>query len=186
MSDHPVIESMTAKMRKTVEHTLHEFSSLHTGKASPSMVEGIHVQAYGSNMRLKEIAAITTPDSRTIQIQPWDKSVIKDIEKAIQTSKLGITPAIDGAVIRLPIPELSRERRQELTKLAQGMAEEGRVAVRHARREALDSLKTQQKNSEISEDDLKRFEKEVQQLTDKHIAEIDEHFEHKEKELMAI
>lgn len=141
MSDHPAIKSMNDRMKKTVEHTLSEFSSLHTGKASPSMVEGIMVDAYGSHMRLKEVAAITTPDARTIQIQPWDKSVIKDIEKALQTSKLGINPAIDGAVIRLPIPELSRERRQELAKVAQNMAEEGRVSIRHARREALETLK---------------------------------------------
>lgn len=186
MSDHPAIKSMNDRMKKTVEHTLSEFSSLHTGKASPSMVEGIMVEAYGSHMRMKEVAAITTPDARTIQIQPWDKSVIKDIEKAIQTSKLGITPAIDGAVIRLPIPELSRERRQELAKLAQNMAEEGRISVRHARREALETLKAEQKNGAIPEDDLKRFEKEIQQATDKHIKDIDDHFTRKERELMSV
>ncbi len=186
MSDHSAIQAATEKMKKTVEHTLNEFSSLHTGKASPAMVEGIIVEAYGSNMRLKEVAAITTPDARTIQIQPWDKSVIKAIEKAIQTSKLGINPAIDGGVIRLPLPELSRERRQELAKVAQNLAEEGRVSVRHARREAMDTLKAEQKSGDLPEDDLKRMEKEVQQITDRHIKEIDEHYEHKEKELMAI
>ncbi len=186
MSDHSAIKSMSSKMKKAVEHTLSEFNSLHTGKASPGMVESIMVDAYGSNMRLKEVAAITTPDARTIQIQPWDKSVMKDIEKAIQTSKLGINPAVDSGVIRLPIPELSRERRQELAKVAQNMAEEGRVSIRHARRDALDALKAEQKDGAISEDDLKRFEKEVQQSTDKYIKEIDEHYRNKEKELMSI
>ena len=186
MSDHPAIKSMIAKMQKAVDHTLSEFSSLHTGKASPSMVEGLMVDAYGSQMRLKEVAAITTPDARTIQIQPWDKTVIKAVEKAIQTSKVGITPATDGGVIRLPIPELSRERRKELAKIAQNLAEEGRVSIRHARRDGLESLKAEQKDGRISEDDLKRFEKEVQSLTGKHIKEIDEHFDHKEKELMSM
>ncbi len=186
MSDHPAIQAMTDRMNKAVEHTLSEFNSLHTGKASPSMVEGIQVEAYGSSMRLKEVAAITTPDARTIQIQPWDKSVIKTVEKALQTSNLGINPAVDGGVIRLPLPELSRERRQELARVAQTMAEEGRVSIRHARREALEKLKAGQKQGEIPEDDLKRFEKEVQQITDRHIKEIDDHYEHKEKELMSI
>ena len=186
MSDHPAITAMTEKMKKTVEHTLGEFSALHTGKASPAMVEGIMLEAYGSNMRLKEVAAITTPDARTIQIQPWDKSVIKSVEKAIQTSKLGINPAVDGGVIRLPLPELSRERRQELAKVAQNMAEEGRVSIRHGRREAMETLKAEQKSGAIPEDDLKRLEKEVQQITDRHIKEIDEHYENKEKELMSI
>ncbi len=186
MNPHPAIKEMTAKMAKATEHTLHEFSSLHTGKASPTMVEAVMVEVYGGNMRLKEVAAITTPDARTIQIQPWDKSTVKPIEKALQQANLGINPAVDGAIIRLPIPDLSRERRQELVKMCQRMAEDGRISVRHARRDTMDALKKAQKDGEISEDDLKRLEKEVQQATDKANAEIDEHLANKEKELLAV
>ena len=186
MSSHPAITEMNQKMAKAVEHTLHEFNSLHTGKASPTMVENLQVDVYGSMMRLKEIAAITTPDARMIQVQPWDKSAIKAIEKAIQTSNLGINPAVDGAVIRLPLPDLSRERRQELAKVCQRMAEDGKVSIRHARRDALDALKSAQKDAEITEDDLKRLEKEVQQQHDRYIKDLDQHLQSKEKELMAV
>jgi ribosome recycling factor len=186
MSSHPAIKEMNQKMAKAVEHSLHEFNTLHTGKASPTMVEGIMVEVYGSMMRLKEVAAITTPDARMIQVQPWDKAAIKPIEKAIQTSNLGINPSVDGPVIRLPLPELSRERRQELAKVCQRMAEEGRVSVRHARRDALDALKKAQKDGTISEDDLKRFEKEVQHQHDAYIKDLDQHLHHKEQELMAV
>lgn len=186
MSSHPAIQEMNQNMGKAVEHTLHEFNTLHTGKASPAMVENIMVDVYGSMMRLKEVAAITTPDPRLIQVQPWDKGAIKPIEKAIQTSSLGINPSVDGPLIRLPLPDLSRERRQELAKICQRMAEEGRVSIRHARRDALDALKKDQKDGAISEDDLKRLEKEVQQQTDKHIKDLEQHLEHKEKELMAV
>lgn len=186
MSSHPAIEEMNQNMAKAVQHTLNEFNTLHTGKASPAMVENIMVEVYGSMMRLKEIAAITTPDSRMIQVQPWDKGAIKPIEKAIQTANLGINPSVDGALVRLPLPDLSRERRQELTKVCQRMAEEGRVSIRHARRDALDALKKAEKEGTISEDNLKRLEKEVQQQTDKHIKDLDQHLQSKEKELMAV
>lgn len=186
METHPSIKEMKQKMTRTVEHTLHEFSTLHTGKASPSMVENVMVEVYDSNMRLKDIAAITTPDSRLIQVQPWDKGAVKPIEKALQQANLGINPSIDGGVIRLPIPDLSRERREELTKVCQRMAEDGRVSIRHARREALDSLKKLQKEGTVSEDELKRYEKEIQQITEKTVQEIDQHLEHKEKELLAV
>jgi len=186
MSSHPAINEMNQKMSKAVEHALHEFNTLHTGKASPSMVENIMVDVYGSMMRLKEVAAITTPDARMIQVQPWDKGAIKPIEKAIQTSSLGINPSVDGPVIRLPLPDLSRERRQELAKVCQRMAEDGRVSIRHARRDTLDALKKAQKDGDISEDDLKRFEKEIQQQHDKYIKDLDQHLHHKEKELLAV
>lgn len=186
MTTHPVIEEMQQKMNKAKEHTLHEFSSLHTGKASPSMVENVPVEVYGSSMRLKDISAITTPDSRLIQIQPWDKEAIKPIEKALQQANLGINPSIDGNIIRLPVPELSGERRQEMSKICQKMAEEGRVSIRHARRDALDALKKLQKDGEISEDDLKRHEKDVQQLTENATKDVDKHLQHKESELLAV
>lgn len=173
-------------MQHSVEHALHEFSSIHTGKASPSMVEGVSVEAYGSHMRLKEVAAITTPDSRTIQIQPWDKSMVVPIEKAIQTANIGINPSVDGGLIRLPLPELNRERRQELVKVAHQMAEEGRISVRHARRDGLEALKKLQKSGEISEDDQKRYDKEIKAETDKAIKEIADHLAHKEQELLSL
>ncbi|TVR50247.1 MAG: ribosome recycling factor [Puniceicoccaceae bacterium] len=186
MTPHPIIQAAEAKMDKAFQHTLHEFSSIHTGKATPTMVEGIMVEAYDGQMRLKELAAITTPDSRLIQIQPWDKSLIKPIEKALQMANIGINPAVDGTVIRMPLPDMSRERREELAKVAHRLAEEGRVGIRHARREALEAIKKLQKSSELSEDEAKRLEKEVQQLTDKFIADIATHLEHKEKDLTTV
>lgn len=181
---HPALTEMQAKMKKALDYTLHEFSSIHTGKASPTMVEGVMVEAYGSTMRLKECAAITTPDARLIQIQPWDKGVMQGILKGIQQANLGLNPSIDGAVIRVPLPELSRERRQEFVKVANRMAEEGRVHIRNVRRDTLETLKKAEKAAQISEDDLKRFEKEVQTATDKTIKEIGDHLAKKEKELL--
>lgn len=183
---HPILTEMQAKMKKAVDYALHEFSSIHTGKATPTMVESVMVEAYGSMMRLKECAAISTPDSRMIQIQPWDASLAKAIEKGIQQANLGFNPVIDGKLIRIPLPEMSRERRQEFVKVAHGLAEEGRVHVRNVRRDAMDGLKKAEKAGEISEDDHKRFEKDVQAATDTAVKEINEHLAHKEKELLAI
>ncbi len=177
---------MQSAMDKTVTRTLNEFNTLHTGKASPSMVEAIPVEAYGSSMKLNELAAITTPDARTIMIQPWDQSTVTAIEKAIRAANVGLNPIVDSHVLRCPIPELSKERRQELVKVASNMAEEGRVSVRNARRDGLDALKKAQKDKVITEDDLKRFDKEVQQITDRAIKEINDHLTHKEKELMEL
>ncbi len=188
MNSESILSEAEDMMNKAIEHTLHEFSTLHTGKASPSLVENllVKVESYGTSMHLKELGAISTPDSRTIQIQPWDKSVVRDIEKAIQTAKLGLNPAVDSGIIRLPIPELSGDRRKELVKVAHTLSEEGRISVRHARHHALEALKKIQKSGEISEDDLARFEKEVQTKTDKHIADIGEHLQKKEQDLMAV
>jgi len=177
---------MAQSMAKAVDHAVHEFSTLHTGKASPSMVENIMVEAYDSSMHLRDMAAITTPDSRTIQIQPWDRSVIQPIEKAIQTSNLGLNPATNGNIIRLPIPELSGDRRNELVKVAHRMAEDGRISVRHARKDALDLLKEAKKDGDLSEDDFKLAEKEVQKNTDNHVSDIDNHMKGKEQELQQI
>ena len=183
---HPILTDMQAKMKKTLEHTLHEFSQIHTGKASPTMVESVMVEAYGSTMRLKECAAISTPDPRVILIQPWDKGITQSIVKGIQIANLGFNPLVDGANVRVPLPELSRERRQEMVKRANGMAEEGRVQVRNVRREAMDALKKAEKDGNISEDELKRCEKEVQTATDKTIKEIGDHLAKKEKELTTL
>ncbi len=183
---HPALTEMQVKMKKALDHTLHEFSSIHTGKASPTMVEGVMVEAYGSQMRLKECAAITTPDAHMIQIQPWDKGLTKAIEKAIQQANLGLNPAVDGQLVRVPLPQLSRERRQEFVKVAHRMAEEGRVHIRNIRRDTMDAVKKAQKDGKISEDDLKRLEKDVQLATDKTIKEIGDHLAKKEKELLSV
>ena len=183
-----IFDNLSAAMTKAVDHVLHEFNSLHTGKASPGMVEHIvvKVESYGSSMPIRDIAAVTTPDSRTIVIQPWDKGVLKDVERAIQEANLGINPVSDGGIVRLPIPELSGERRQELVKVAHQMAEEGRISVRSARREAMDAVKKQQKDGDISEDDAKRHEKDIQEETDLNIDQINSALADKEKELTTV
>jgi ribosome recycling factor len=174
------------RMKKAVEHTLHEFATIHTGKASPAMVESVQVEAYGSMMPLKGCAAITTPDPRMIQIQPWDKGLLRAIEKALQMANIGVNPVVDGSLIRLPFPDLSRERRQEFVKTAHRLAEEGRVSIRHIRRDAMEGAKKLKKDGKISEDDEKRLEKDVQTATDKAIKDIDSHLAGKEKELMTV
>ncbi|MDR1591026.1 MAG: ribosome recycling factor [Puniceicoccales bacterium] len=179
-----ILKELKETMDKTIVHTQNEFSSLHTGKASTAMIENLVVDAYGSSMRIREIAAITTPDARTIQIQPWDKSSVHPIEKAILIANIGLTPVSVGALIRCTIPEMSGERRKELVKVANSMAEEGRIAIRAIRRDALEVFKKLQKNAAISEDDLKRLEKEIQKLTDNANGEIQKFLEAKEKDLL--
>ena len=179
---HPIIVDTQARMKKALEHTLHEFSSIHTGKATPSMVENVTVDAYGTQMRLKECAAITTPDPRMIVIQPWDVSLVKAVEKGIQVANLGFNPIADGKLLRVPLPEMSRERREEFVKVAHKMAEEGRVHVRNVRRECLEGLK----KAKLPEDETKRLEKEIQTLTDKTIKDIGDHLANKEKELLSV
>jgi ribosome recycling factor len=184
--NHPIITDMQGRMKKVLDHTLHEFGTIHTGKASPSMVEGVMVEAYGTTMRLRDCAAIATPDPRLIQITPWDKSIIRSIEKSLQAANLGINPIIDGSLIRMPLPELSRERRQEFVKIAHRLAEEGHVSMRSTRRDSMETAKKQQKEGKLSEDDLKRIEKEIQVLTDRFIKDIDTSLAAKEKELTTV
>lgn len=179
---HPILTDAQTRMKKAVDHTLHEFSTIHTGKASPAMVENVAVEAYGSTMPLKQCAAITTPDARMIQIQPWDQGLGKAIAKAIIDANIGLNPIVDSKVIRVPLPEMSRERRQEFVKTAHKLAEEGRVHVRNVRHGALDTLK----KAKLSEDETKRMEKDIQTATDKAIAEINSHLAHKEKELLTV
>ncbi|MGB0371858.1 MAG: ribosome recycling factor [Opitutales bacterium] len=181
-----IITTAEEGMAKALDFTLGEFASIHTGKASPSMVDGISVDVYGSSMKLRDIAAITTPDTRLIMIQPWDQGVVKEIEKAIIAANIGFNPSAMGTSIRVPVPELSRDRRQELVKVANGHAEEGRVRIRGARRDAMDGLKKLEKEKEISEDDRKRYEKDVQKLTDDHVAKIASSLKAKEQELLTV
>ncbi|MEO6995000.1 MAG: ribosome recycling factor [Lacunisphaera sp.] len=183
---HPILNDVQVRMRKAVDFTLHEFSTIHTGKASPAMVEGVMVEAYGSMVRLKECAAISTPDPRMIQVQPWDKALVRPVEKALQQANLGINPIVDGGLIRLPFPDLSKERRLEFVKIAHKLAEEGRVNVRHARRDAMEQTKKTAKDGKIAEDEEKRLEKDIQTATDKFIKDIDTHLASKEKELTTV
>ncbi|MDA7916019.1 ribosome recycling factor [Verrucomicrobia bacterium] len=172
-------------MGKAEDATVRDFSGVRTGKASGALVENIMVEAYGSQMKLRDVAGISTPEARTIAIQPYDISTIQFIEKAIMCSSLGITPTSDGKLIRLFMPEMTEERRQELVKIVKKMAEDGRISVRHARREALDQLKKEKKEG-TSEDEVAHAEKEVQKLTDKSIGKIEEQFGKKEKEIMTV
>ncbi len=180
-----IFSKMNQDTDKSIDHILNEFKTLHTGKANSSMVENVSVDVYGSAMKLRDIAAITTPDARTIQIQPWDKSSCAPIEKALLEAKIGITPLITGEIIRLPIPELSGERREELCKIAQGFAEQSRVGVRASRKEAMDALKVAQKDG-LPEDDFKRAEKDVQKNTDDAVAKINNALADKESDLRQV
>ena len=173
-------------MEKAVDFLMHELSSIRTGKASPGLIEGLEVEAYGSRMKLKQLAVITTPEPRLLVIQPFDGSTTKDIEKAIKESKLGINPITDGKIIRLPIPELSQERRLELVKGIKQMAEEAKVRVRSARRDGIDGCKKLQKGGDLTEDGLRDAEAEIQKLTDRHTKSIDEHSTHKEAEILKV
>src|SRR5512143_2152516 len=174
------------KMIKTEQVVINEFSTVRTGKASPSLVENIMVEVYGAQMRIRELAGITTPEPRTLTIQPWDANSLHPIEKAILKSNLGLTPAIHGKAIRLFFPELSEERRPEFVKIVRKMAEDGRVAIRHVRRDAMEQVKKHGHDSGTTEDEAKHAEKELQKLTDEYIAKLDAHLAHKEKEIMTV
>jgi len=184
MSTQPIISAGETAMKKAVEHTLHEFAGINTGKAQPSMVENVVVEAYGSQMRLRDIASVSTPDARTIVIQPFDKGVSADIVRGIQAANLGFNPVPQGTFIRCPVPELTGERRADLVKVAHRLAEEGRVRVRNARRDALEVLK--KAKATLPEDEFKRAEKDIQTATDRQIAEIDKALKAKEADLTRI
>ena len=173
-------------MSKTEHVVINEFAGVRTGKASPALVENILVEVYGSHMRIRELAGITTPEPRTLTIQPWDANSLHPIEKAIQKSNLGLTPNIQGKAIRIFFPELSQERRQEFVKIVRKMAEDGRVAIRHVRRDAMEQIKEHAHDSGITEDEVKHAEKELQKVTDEYIGKIDTHVGSKEKEIMTV
>lgn len=186
-SDEILLETEDA-MEKSVEYMTHEFASLRTGKASPALVENIDIDvtAYSASMKLKQLALITTPEPRMLVIQPFDGSTLRDIEKGLNEAKLGINPAVDGKLIRLPIPELSEERRKDLAKRAGQMAEEAKVRVRSARRNGIDLVKKIEKEGEITEDDRRGLEAEIQKLTDKYVKDVDHHLETKEMDIMKV
>jgi ribosome recycling factor len=174
------------KMTKTEEVLVKEFSGVRTGKASAGLVENIQVEVYGSMMRIRELAGITTPETRVIMIQPWDASTVHAIEKAIQKANLGLNPAVDKKNIRIVLPELSTERRNEFVKIVKKMTEDGRVAIRHVRRDAMEALKKASKTGGVTEDQIETAEKEIQKLTDQYISKLDGHLAHKEKEIMTV
>ena len=174
------------KMQKTVDVVVSDFASVRAGRANASVLDKIAVDYYGSPTPINQVAAISSPDPRSLMIQPWDATLLKAIEKAIQTSDLGINPQNDGRVIRLGFPQLTEERRRDLTKQVKKYGENGKVAVRNIRRDAMDKFKAMQKKSEITEDELKELEKELQDMTDKRCKQIDELTAKKETELMAV
>ncbi len=174
------------RMQKAVEHLRDEFARIRTGKASPALVENLQVEYYGAQTRLRDIAGISTPEPRLIVIQPWDQNAIGPIEKAIIASELGITPNNDGKLLRIPIPELTEERRKELDRVIKKMTEEGRVAVRNVRRDANDHVKRLQKDGKITEDDRDEAIKEIQEYTDKYIGQMDELLKKKEQEILEL
>src|SRR5438874_11373978 len=186
MSRDDILLETEMSMEKSVDYLVHEFSGVRTGKASPALVENIDVQAYGSTMKLKQLALITTPESRLLVLETFDARTVQDIERAVKESKIGITPAVDGKIIRLPIPELSEERRKELAKSLGKMAEEARVRVRSNRRTALDEAKKLKASGGLTEDQLRDVEDEVQKLTDRFVKSIDDHLKHKEAEVMKV
>lgn len=173
-------------MMKAIEAMKHDFSAYRTGKASPALVEGVMVDYYGTPTRLKELAGITVPEARMLVIQPWDSSAVQAVEKALIAANLGISPINDGRLLRLPIPELSEERRSSLAKQVKGRAEEAKVAVRNIRRDGNEAAKKAQKNSEISEDELKIMLEDIQKTTDDYIRQIDALQSEKEKDLMSL
>lgn len=181
-----VLHNTDEKMKKVIIATKREFSSVRTGRAAVSLVEGIHVDYYGTATPMKQLANISTPDVKLIVIQPWDASIIGEIDKAILKSNLGITPTNDGRVIRLSIPPLSEERRQELIKITKKMAEDGRVSLRTVRREANEQIKKLEKDKLATEDASFKAQEDIQKMTDKHIKEIDSILTDKDKELIEV
>src|ERR1700747_1038222 len=186
MSRDDILLEAEMAMEKSVDYMVHEFCGVRTGKASPALVENIDVQAYGSTMKLKQLALITTPESRLLVLQPFDAGTVQDIERALKESKIGIMPAGAGKIIRLPIPEVSEERRKDLAKSLSKMAEEARVRVRSNRRTALDEAKKLKAAGGLTEAGFRDVEEEVQKLTDRFVKSVDDHLKHKEAEIMKV
>lgn len=183
MTTKEVLHDTESKMKKTVEATQRDFSTVRTGRASTALVEGIRVDYYGASTPLKQLAAVTTPDARLIMIQPWDKNTLVEIEKSIMKSDIGIPPTNDGKAIRLSIPPLTQERRAELDKVLKKIAEDGHISIRTSRHAAMESVKKLEKDKSITEDEKFKADGDIQKLTDKYIKEIDTLLGAKEKEI---
>lgn len=182
----PTIREARAQMEKALEALRREFASVRTGKATPALLDTVRVEAYGTKLPIQQVATVSAPEPRLLVVQPWDKSLAPAIEKAIRSAELGLNPVSDGHVLRVPIPPLTEERRKELVRLLHKLAEEGRVAVRHARQEANKEIKRRQQAHELSEDEARRMLDEVQKLTDEYIEKVDALLEAKEREVLEV
>lgn len=180
------IEQVEKRMKETLEAVRREFATVRTGKASPSLLDTVRVEAYGSQMPLNQVATVSTPEPSLIVVQPFDPSIISEIEKGILQADLGLNPSNDGQVIRVPIPPLNEERRKEMVRLLSKMAEEGRISLRHARRDGNEEVKQRMKEGELSDDEGRRAMDEIQELTDTYTQKIDDMMESKEKEVMKV
>jgi len=181
-----IFKEMKDKMDKAIDVFHRELAKLRTGRASLSILDGVRVDYYGTPTPINQLATMSVPESRLITIQPWDASVLADIEKAIMNSDLGLTPTNDGKLIRISIPQLTEERRKDIVKVAKKVAEECKIAIRNNRRDANESIKKVEKDKAISQDDLKKAQTQIQEITDKYIAKIDDILKHKEKEIMEV
>jgi len=184
MTTNEIYRDAENRMKKSVEHLHHELTRIRTGRASPALLDVVKIDYYGSMVPLNQASSITAPEPRLLVIQPWEKRLIGEIEKAILQSDLGLNPTNDGNVVRVPIPELSEERRQDLLKLVKKFCEETRVAIRNIRRDANDHVKNLEKDHEISEDESHKVQDDVQKLTDEYVGKVDEHYNSKEKEIL--
>ncbi|MBF0270478.1 MAG: ribosome recycling factor [Magnetococcales bacterium] len=186
MTDPAVLQSLDQRMAKAIQSLKEELAGVRTGRASTSILDRVMVNAYGTETPLNQVATLNVPEPRLITVQPWDKKLIKAIEKGILESELGLNPANDGVLIRVPLPELNEERRKELVKMVQKTGEHAKVALRNVRREIMDQFKKMEKNKEISQDDLRQMEKVVQERTDQRVKEVDEVVAHKEADVMRV
>jgi ribosome recycling factor len=184
MTTNDIYRDAENRMKKSLEHLHHELSRIRTGRATPALLDVVKIDYYGSMVPLNQASSITAPEPRLLVIQPWEKRLIGEIEKAILQSDLGLNPTNDGNVVRVPIPELSEERRRDLLKLVKKFCEETRVAVRNIRRDANDHVKNLEKDHEISEDESHKVQDDVQKLTDEYVGKVDEHYNSKEKEIL--
>ncbi|MEK6598730.1 MAG: ribosome recycling factor [Deltaproteobacteria bacterium] len=181
-----IFKELNDKMDRSIDALHREIAKLRTGRASLSMLEGIRVDYYGTPTPINQLATMSIPESRLITIQPWDAGALSDIEKAVMNSDMGLTPTNDGKLIRISIPQLTEERRKEIVKTAKKNAEEGKVAIRNNRRDANESIKKLEKDKTISQDDLKKSQTKIQEITDKYIDRVDDILKHKEKEIMEV
>lgn len=182
----PSLQKARQRMDGAIEALRREYAGVRTGKASPALLDTVRVDAYGSHLPLNQVGTVSAPEPRMLMVQPWDKSLLKAIEKGLRESDLGLNPSNDGSIIRIPIPPLTEERRKEYVRLLHKLTEEARVAVRNVRRDANDEIKHRQKDEGLSEDDVRREQAEVQKLTDQYIARIEELMKHKEAEIMEV
>ena len=180
------VDEFKNKMENTLKIFHEELNRLRTGRATPSLLEPVFVEAYNSKMKISELASVNAPEPKLLTVQVWDKSMVQNVEKSIRESKLGLNPSTDGQLIRVPLPDLTEERRLELTKVASKFSEDAKISIRNIRRDAMDKIKEEQKNNLISEDEQKSFSDDIQKITDEKIKEIENVFEDKKKEIMQI